>query len=382
MGITDTPRKDHAVNLAGIVLADIAVPTGREEEWRFTPLKRLRGLHELTAAPATTTFSVAAAPGVTVTTGAVDATHYAPADRIASAALQLATTATIVEVEPERVLTAPIVISAQSENLSVGHLQIKVGTYSKCTVILDITGSGTQATTVELIAADGAHVTFAHIADGDRDQVQTGQDHVRLGRDATVQHVAVTLGGDLVRLVTTCTYEQQGGDFEALGVFFTDSGQHHEHRLFVDHATPHCSSNVAYKGALQGEGAHAVWIGDVLIRAAAEGTKTYEMNRNLVLTTGARADSVPNLEIETGNVISAGHASATGRFDEEQMFYLQSRGIPEVEAKRLVVRGFINDLVQRIPIEELRERLLRRVETRLGSHDPRYDFDDEGTAAE
>ncbi len=382
MGITDIPRKDHAVNLAGIALADLAVPTGREEEWRFTPLKRLRGLHELTSAPATTIFQVSAAPGVTVSTGAVDATHYAPADRIAAAALQLSAGATIIEVAPELVVSDPIVISANSDQLSVGHLRIRVGQHSRCTLILDITGSGTQATTVELLAEDGAQVTFAHIADGDRDQVLSGQDHIRLGRDATVQHVAVTLGGDLVRLVTTCAYEQQGGDFEALGVFFTDSGQHHEHRLFVDHATPHCSSNVAYKGALQGDGAHAVWIGDVLIRAAAEGTRTYEMNRNLVLTTGARADSVPNLEIETGNVISAGHASATGRFDEEQMFYLLSRGIPEVEAKRLVVRGFINDLVQRIPIAELRERLLRRVETRLGSHDPRYDFDDEGNSAE
>ena len=149
-----------------------------------------------------------------------------------------------------------------------------------------------------------------------------------------------------------------------LGLYFADAGQHLEHRLFVDHAVPHCR-RVTYKGALQGEEAHTVWIGDVLIRAAAEGTDTYELNRNLVLTDGARADSVPNLEIETGEITGAGHASATGRFDDEQLFYLQSRGIPADEARRLVVRGFFADVINQIGIPEVQERLLARVEAEL-----------------
>ena len=153
----------------------------------------------------------------------------------------------------------------------------------------------------------------------------------------------VTLGGDLVRVSPTVTFTDRGGDAELPGLYFADAGQHLEHRLFVDHAVPNCRSNVAYKGALQGEGAHTVWIGDVLIRAAAEATDTYELNRNLVLTDGARADSVPNLEIETGEIDGAGHASATGRFDDEQLFYLQARGIPEEAARRLVVRGFFHE---------------------------------------
>jgi Fe-S cluster assembly protein SufD len=150
-----------------------------------------------------------------------------------------------------------------------------------------------------------------------------------------------------------------------LGLYFADADQHLEHRLFVDHAVPHCKSNVVYKGALQGEDAHTVWIGDVLIRAAAEGTETFELNRNLVLTDGARADSVPNLEIETGEIVGAGHASATGRFDDEQLFYLQSRGIPEDEARRLVVRGFFADVINKIGIPEVRDRLLAQVEQEL-----------------
>ena len=150
-----------------------------------------------------------------------------------------------------------------------------------------------------------------------------------LGKDAVLRHVAVTLGGDLVRLTARVRFDAPGGDAELLGMYFADDGQHFESRLLIDHAHPNCRSHVTYKGALQGDpdsrrpDAHTVWVGDVLIRAEATGTDTFETNRNLVLTDGARADSVPNLEIETGEIVGAGHASATGRFDDEQVFYLQ-----------------------------------------------------------
>jgi Fe-S cluster assembly protein SufD len=109
-----------------------------------------------------------------------------------------------------------------------------------------------------------------------------------------------------------------------------------------------------------------VWIGDVLVRREAIGIETYELNRNLLLTDGPRADSVPNLELETGDVISAGHASATGRFDDEQLFYLQSRGIPESVARQLVVRGFFVDVLSKIDDAELSGSLMRRIESKLG----------------
>ena len=148
-------------------------------------------------------------------------------------------------------------------------------------------------------------------------------------------------------------------------MYFADAGQHLEHRLFVDHEAPHCRSNVEYKGALQGETARTVWVGDVLIRASAEGTDTYELNRNLLLTDGARADSVPNLEIETGEIEGAGHASATGRFDDLQLFYLMARGIPEDEARRLVVRGFFASVVARIGVADIEEHLMAAIEREL-----------------
>ena len=128
---------------------------------------------------------------------------------------------------------------------------------------------------------------------------------------------------------------------------------------------------MTYKGALQGDpdsdrsDTHTVWIGDVLIRAEADGTDTFETNRNLVLTDGARADSVPNLEIETGEIVGAGHASATGRFDDEQLFYLQARGIPEDQARRLIVRGFFGEIIQKITVPAVRERLTAAIEHEL-----------------
>jgi len=201
--------------------------------------------------------------------------------------------------------------------------------------------------------------------------VHLGHQRHLVGRDATIKSVVITLGGSLVRLAPTVTYAGPGGSAHLFGLFFADAGQHLEHRLFVDHDQPNCTSRVTYKGALQGTEeaeAHTVWIGDVLIRANAVGTDTYEINRNLVLSDHARADSVPNLEIETGEVTGAGHASATGRFDDEQLFYLQSRGIPADEARRLVVRGFFHEILQQIGIDDLEARLVARVEAELEGH--------------
>ncbi len=186
-----------------------------------------------------------------------------------------------------------------------------------------------------------------------------------MGRDATFVHTQVNLGGRLVRVSPTVRFGGPGGAVHLYGVSFAGAGQHLESRLYVDHSRPDCTSDVLYKNALQGEGARTVWIGDVRIRPAATGTSTFELNRNLVLTDGARADSVPNLEIETGEIAGAGHASATGRFDDLQLFYLQARGIPEAEARRLVVRGFFADVVERISVPELRERLMSTIEQRL-----------------
>jgi len=249
--------------------------------------------------------------------------------------------------------------------IAFGHTVVDVGRFAEGTVVLEQTGSVTLADNVEVLVGDGAQLTLVTVTDWDADAVQAQHLRFRIGRDAKVTHVQVTLGGDLVRQYTSVDYTGRGGEIEAYGLYFADAGQHFEHRLLVDHSVPDCRSYVAYRGALQGDGAHTVWVGDVLIRAEATGTDTYEINRNLVLTDGARADSVPNLEIETGEVAGAGHASTTGRFDDEQLFYLMSRGIPDEQARKLVVRGFFHELLAKVPVEALRDRLGAAIDARL-----------------
>ncbi|WP_292976168.1 Fe-S cluster assembly protein SufD [Mycobacterium sp.] len=355
------------------------VPGGRDELWRFTPLKRLRGLHDGSApATGTATIEVTERPGVTVESvrrgderlgqGGV------PADRVAAQAFSSFNSATVVTVARDTEVAEPIEVTVTGPGeggVAYGHLQIRVEELSRAIVVVDLRGSGTYADNVEIIVGDSAGLGVIWIADWADDTVHVSSHHARLGKDAVLGHVNVTLGGDLVRTTATVRFDGPGGDAQLLGTYFADDGQHFEARLLVDHSQPNCKSDVLYKGALQGDpdskkpDAHTVWIGDVLIRAEAEGTDTFEVNRNLVLTDGARADSVPNLEIETGEIAGAGHASATGRFDDEQLFYLRARGIPEAQARRLVVRGFFNEIIAKIAVPAVRERLTEAIEREL-----------------
>ncbi|WP_374157078.1 Fe-S cluster assembly protein SufD [Mycobacterium sp. G7A2] len=359
------------------------VPGGRDEIWRFTPLKRLRGLHDGSAgsdgrATGSAGITVTERPGVTVETVGRDDERLgqagAPTDRVAAQAYSSFDTATVVTVARDTEVSEPIEIAITGPGegaVAYGHLQIRVEELSRAIVVVDLRGSGTYADNVEILVGDSAGVGVIWIADWDDDMVHVSSHHATLGKDAVIGHVNVTLGGDVVRTTATVRYTAPGGDAQMLGTYFADDGQHFESRLLVDHAHPNCKSDVLYKGALQGDpdsakpDAHTVWVGDVLIRAAATGTDTFEVNRNLVLTDGARADSVPNLEIETGEIAGAGHASATGRFDDEQLFYLRSRGIPEEAARRLVVRGFFNEIIAKIAVPAVRERLTEAIEREL-----------------
>jgi Fe-S cluster assembly protein SufD len=360
---------------------DFAVPTGREEEWRFTPLNKLRKLHaDAPLGSSGVTVSVEAAPEL------VAEVHesaerfrvspdrpFLPADRVSARAFAAVTEATVITVPKEAVASAPTYVRVTGTGAPVdantgataGHLVIDVQPYGRATVVIDQTGSATYANNVEIHVADGGDLTVVALADWAGDTVQVAHHVATLGRDAHLAHFAITLGGSLVRLSPTVRYTGPGGDAELHGIAFADAGQHLEHRLFVDHDTPKCRSRVGYKHALSGNGARTVWIGDVLIRPEATGTDTYEYNRNLVLTDGAHADSVPNLEILTGEVVGAGHASTSGRLDDEHIFYLQSRGIPFDEARRLVIRGFFGELIARIGVPELEERITTAIEEEL-----------------
>jgi Fe-S cluster assembly protein SufD len=355
-------------------LADFPVPTGREEEWRFTPLRRLRGLHS-EAGPGDGKVSVhaaEAAPGVTVEKAeqgdARLGSAFVPADRVSARAFGAFTEATVVTVPAGTEAAQPTWISVRgegAEGAAFGHTLIQLGANSRAVVVVEHTGSATYADNLELVIGDGAALSLISLQTWADDAVHLSHHHAQLGRDARLTHTAVTLGGSVVRFAPSVRYAAPGGDAELRGIYFADAGQHLEHRLFVDHAERNCRSRVSYKGALQGKDAHGVWIGDVIIRPAATGTDTYEYNRNLVLTDETRVDSVPNLEILTGEIVGAGHASASGRLEDHHLFYLMARGIPFEEARKLVIRGFFGELIGRIEVPELHDRITAAVEAEL-----------------
>ncbi|MGO1686632.1 MAG: Fe-S cluster assembly protein SufD [Brachybacterium sp.] len=359
-------------------VSDHEVPKSDIEEWRFAPLRRFSALFQ-DAVTDDREGDPAMDYQVTVPEGAPEISTLAPGEAprgtvlvpedlptaVASArceqALHLVAAKNVAYDEPFRV----DMIGRGADRRANAHIVLEARESSSATFILNHSGAAQYAQNVEMIVGDNAQMTVITLHDWDDDAVHIATHHSRVGRDSRLKHVAVTLGGSAVRLNSIGEYGAPGGEIEKLGLYFSDENQFFENRLFVDHSAPNCTSNVAYKGALQGKNARSVWVGDVLIRKEAEGTNTYELNRNLLLTEGARADSVPNLEIETGEIEGAGHAAATGRFDDEQLFYLRARGIPELEARRLVVRGFFAEIIQQIDVPEIRERLSVSIEDEL-----------------
>jgi Fe-S cluster assembly protein SufD len=374
-GGVGVPDSSRAGRLTSYKLADFKPLTGMEEDWRFTPLKRLRGLHSEVLSGAAPTVVVTGPEEVIVeSVGRNDrriGTAGIPEDRVSANAWENFAGATVVTIPSEFEALTEVSVDIEGTLLdpAAQHLVIVAEKFSKAVVVLNHRGSAIVSENVEIIVEDGASLTVITLQEWNDDAVHASSQQAKIGRDAKLKHVMVSLGGDLVRVTPSARFTAPGGEAEMFGLYFADAGQHLEQRLFVDHAVANCKSNVLYKGALQGRNAHAVWVGDVLIRKEAEGTDTYEANRNLLLTDGARADSVPNLEIETGLIEGAGHASATGRMDDEHLFYLMARGIPEDVARRLVVRGFLNEIIQQIKVPSIEERLTEAVEHELALTD-------------
>jgi Fe-S cluster assembly protein SufD len=374
-GAVETTDKiaSHLHPVGSFDVHDFPRPTGREEVWRFTPLKRMGSLFEAVASDEGGVDVDVHAPdevrGGTLAPGqAPRGTVLIPTDGPAATASEGTPDALYLKIPAEHEATEAITVTVTGTGAgrrSNDHVVIEAGPFSKATVVLRHRGSAVHTGNVEVLVRDGAQLTVVSIQDWDDDAVHAGQHEARVGRDASYKHVVVSFGGNLVRLHSNVSYDGPGGQSQMFGLYFADAGQHLEHRLFVDHDAPRTRSDVDYRGALQGRGAHTVWIGDVLIRKVAEGIETYESNRNLVLTDGCRADSVPNLEIETGEIAGAGHASTTGRFDDEQLFYLRSRGIDEAEARRLVVHGFFAEIIRKVGVPDVEAQLLEAVEAEL-----------------
>jgi len=342
---------------------------GIENDWKLTPVARVKQLIDDTLDGAPYAYVVNEAPGASVEwadrTDARIGVAGTPEDRGSANAWSTFEKALTITLTSEQHVDVVLSRSQLGVSPRAAHTIITAKAHSDSTVILRSSGDAHLAENVEIVVEDGARLTVVSVQEWTDDSLQLASHFAQVGRDAFLRHVVVTLGGGVVRLNPSVHLSGEGASGDLLGLYFADAGQHFEQRVYLHHQAANTKGRVNYKGALQGEGAHTVWVGDVLIGPAASGTDSYEQNRNLVLSEGTRADSIPNLEIETGDILGAGHASATGRFDDEQLFYLQARGITEAEARRLVVIGFLSEIVQQIGNPELEAHLHSAIESEL-----------------
>ena len=346
-------------------------PSGREEAWRFTPLKRLAGLQiPETSTTSEISFTVKSGASSQALFKEIDNAELTPRynsdDLITKRVRHEVTRTALLTIAKDAELTEPIILGRNCTGKpQVSRLVIEAGVNSVSTVIIENSGDAQIGEEIEIIVSTGAKLNFVTLQEWSSNAIHLGQHHALIAKDGEFNSYVITVGGSVVRLNPTVDFTGEGANANLFGLYFATAGQHLEHRIHVDHKIANAKSRVNYKGALSGKDAHTVWIGDVFIHKGADGTDTYELNRNLLLTDGARADSVPNLEIETGEIVGAGHASTTGRFDDEQLFYLQSRGIPSELARRLVIRGFFAEIISKLSNETIEERIMDRIDNEL-----------------
>lgn len=359
---------DLAPRTASFEVADHQVPTSDAEAWRFAAMSAFRTFFE-PIDDAGEVVAVSASPYVSMVSGGAR-NGWKPTDRVAAVALAGAATQVRVDIPADTTVPELIGLRLQaSSSPAYQHVVVRAEARARAVVVIEPDADADLAGATEISVGDGADLMVVLLVAEGAQVRSIIHVPVSVGRDANLTLVTVVLGGGVARWQPSVRFTGPGGSATVLGAFLVQGQARLEQRVLVEHEAPHCTSRVAYKGALAGTGARSVWVGDVVVRSSAIGTDTYELNRNLLLDDGPRADSVPNLELETGDILRAGHASATGRFDEEQLFYLQARGIPESVARQLVVRGFFAEVLGSIPDASLRQRLDHELCLRLGLTD-------------
>ncbi|MFT8704110.1 Fe-S cluster assembly protein SufD [Bifidobacterium aquikefiricola] len=352
------------------------IPTRAQDDWRFTPIDRIEEFFQVFEPSGKTKIEVSGIDGSEIDPKLVEVSEIPktqmpsgsvlkPNDRVSAVEWASQNTAHVVHVKGENPVPTLVKIIGGGMDLDALHLVIVADDRTHADIVVEHEGQARIAEGVEITTGKDSHVSTTFIQEWSSDSKHVGNHRIHVGEGASLRHSMVTLGGSFVRVRMDQEFGGNKGDLNMLGIYFVDPGEHVEHRTMVVHNYPECKSRVVYKGALDGKGAHSTWVGNALILPSAPVTDSYELNRNLVLTPGAIADSEPNLEIENGNIIGAGHASSVGRFDDEELFYLESRGVSEREARKLVVRGFFGELVEEIGITAIRDHLMGVIDRRL-----------------
>jgi len=223
--------------------------------------------------------------------------------------------------------------------------------------------SGYLNAAVEVFVEDGAKVEYVSVQNVSRETWHFGSHHARIGRDAELDWVAAGFGSKKGKIRIQNDLAGQGATSRVTGAYFADGIQHLDYDTFQEHIAPNTTSDFAFKGALRDEST-AVWRGMIRVEEDAQKTNAYQENRNLLLSKKAHADSIPGLEI-LANDVRCTHGATLGQVDREQLFYLMARGLSHGEAERLIVRGFFQDVLDRIELEPVREALSAALEARI-----------------
>ncbi|WEV73095.1 Fe-S cluster assembly protein SufD [Bifidobacterium sp. ESL0790] len=355
---------------------DFKMPTRKQEDWRYTPLDRIEEFFNIFTPSGETKVTVSnidgtPVDGTQVTKSVIDrgaapsGTVMKPNDRVSAVEWNTGDKTVVVSVSGELEQPVLVDIEGHGADLDSLHLVLQAADRTHGDIVVRHQGLARLAEGVEIITGKDSHISTTFVQEWDKGSKHVGNQRIHVGEGGSLRHAMVTLGGDVVRIRMDQDFGGPQSDLNMLGIYFAEAGQHLEHRTMVVHNYAECKSRVVYKGALDGKDAHSTWVGNALIKPQAPNTDSYELNRNLVLTPGPVADSEPNLEIENGNIIGAGHASSVGHFDDEELFYLQSRGITESEARKLVVRGFFADLIEQIGVPSIAEHLMNVIDRRL-----------------
>ncbi|MBI4410290.1 MAG: Fe-S cluster assembly protein SufD, partial [Gemmatimonadetes bacterium] len=228
----------------------------------------------------------------------------------------------------------------------------------------DLAAAAFSCGVVEVYANAAAHVQYVALQRWGAGVRHVSMQRTLVGRDAHVDTLVVNLGGSLARVDLATSLEGPGARSDMLGLYFARGDQHFDHNTRQDHVVPHATSDLLYKGALR-DRARSVFRGLIKVHPRAQRTDAYQTNRNLILSGEAEATSLPNLEIEADDV-RCSHAATVGHLDQEELFYIRSRGVPLHDAERLVVFGFFGEVLDRLPLPGVAEELRRAIEEKIG----------------
>lgn len=345
-------------------LLDVQLPSPDTEIWRYSRIEELNlSRYEIGAA----TPSVANGTEF-VTFGADQAGRPTSPDVFADLNAEHMSAATI-DVPAGVDVAEPIVLvhTAVDGAAEFPRTTIRLGANARCTVIERFTSAaGAQSFVSPLLSIDagaGSSLTYLAVNDVDESSWQIGHQLVDAGRDASVSLSTITLGGYYTRVRTEVSSREPGSSIRQVALYFAAGDQMHDFRVIQNHIAPHTSSDLLFKGAVQ-DTARSVYTGLISIGEDAKGTSANQTNRNLTLSEGAWAESVPNLDIRN-NDVRCSHASTVGPIDAEQRYYLESRGLPPVVAERLVVLGFFDEVLAQLPEGDIVNEVRARVASKL-----------------